>query len=201
MRTSRTLIASALTASCLALVPSAASAAAPHTQSHPHHGSHAVHHSPATLRSLAAKAGIKLGVAVNMDALASDAKYRHLVGTQFSSVTPENVMKWDAVEPQQGVYDFTAGDKLVAFAKKHHQVVRGHNLVWHNQLPAWLTSGTFTAAQLRDILRQHVYAEARHFRGQIQQWDVVNEAFNDDGTFREDLWYDAYQQLTGNGSD
>ena len=192
MRTSRTLIAAALTATSLALIPSAAFA----TSANPH-GTYP--HS--TLRGLATEAGIKFGVAVNMDALASDAKYRYLVGTQFSSVTPENVMKWEVTEPAPGVYDFSQGDALVRFAKEHHQVVRGHNLVWHNQLPTWLTTGSFTPAQLRAILREHVYTEARHFRGQIQQWDVVNEAFNDDGTFRQDIWYNAYQQLTGNGSD
>jgi endo-1,4-beta-xylanase len=189
LRTTRTLIVGALAATCLAIVPTTAFAS-----SAPPAGAH-----QDTLRALAAKNGIKFGVAVNMDALANDAKYNQLVGSQFSSVTPENVMKWDTIEPQQGVYNFAPGDTLVAFAKAHDQVVRGHNLVWHNQLPSWLTSGTFTAAQLRDILRQHILAEAGHFKGQIQQWDVVNEAFNDDGTPRQDLWYNAYQQLTGDG--
>jgi len=198
LRISRALIAGAVTASCLALVPSAAVAApAPHAHASHHHSHHARHD---TLGDLAKRAGIKFGAAVNTDVLATDAKYRHLVGTQFTSVTPENVMKWEVVEPQQGVYDYTAADQLVAFAKKHHQVVRGHNLVWHNQLPAWLTSGTFTAAQLRDILHQHITAEASHFRGKIQQWDVVNEAIDDNGNFRQDIWYNAYQELTGDGT-
>ena len=196
MRTSRTtLIAGALTATCLALAPTAAFAA-------PAPSAGAQQSADAdTLRHLAAKDGIKFGAAVNMDALANDAKYRQLVGDQFSSVTPENVMKWDAVEPQPGVFDFTAADKLVAFAQQHDQVVRGHNLLWHNQLPAWLTSGSYTPAQLRDILHQRITAEATHFRGQIQQWDVVNEAFDDNGVPRHDIWYNAYQQLTGNGTD
>jgi endo-1,4-beta-xylanase len=195
LRTTRTLVAGALTAACLALVPSTAFAApAPHD----HHPSH---HKAVTLRSLAAKDGIKFGVAVNTDLLAGDATYRDVVATEFSSVTPENVMKWESVEPTRGVYDFTAADQLVSFARHHGQVVRGHTLVWHNQLPTWLTTGTFTPAELRDILHAHITAEASHFRGQIQQWDVVNEAFNDDGTFRQDIWYNAYQQLTGNGSD
>jgi endo-1,4-beta-xylanase len=80
----------------------------------------------------------------------------------------------------------------VAFARAHGQLVRGHTLVWHNQLPDWLTAGvadgTIDATELRQILRQHIFAEAGHFRGQIWQWDVVNEAFNEDGTLRDTLW-------------
>src|ERR1700704_485946 len=70
-------------------------------------------------------------------------------------------------------------------------MVRGHTLVWHNQLPAWLTSGGFSDADLADVLHTHVTDEASHFAGQIYAWDVVNEPFNDDGTWRSSIWYRA----------
>jgi endo-1,4-beta-xylanase len=89
------------------------------------------------------------------------------------------------------VTDFSQGDALVRFARANHQLVRGHTLVWHSQLPAWLTSGTFTPAELRDILRRHIFEEAGHFRGRIYAWDVVNEAFNEDGTLRQTIWLNA----------
>lgn len=200
MRRSHALMTGGLAVACLVLAPVAA-LAAPAPPADPH----ASHHSAAigknTLRHLAGKAGIKIGVAVDTDLLASNGKYRKIVSTQYSSVTAENVMKWEAVEPAQGVFDYSAADALVAFAHRNGQVVRGHTLVWHNQLPAWLTTGDFSAAELRDILRAHVFEEAGHFKGQIQQWDVLNEAWNDDGTFRQTIWYDAYQELTGDGSD
>jgi endo-1,4-beta-xylanase len=142
----------------------------------------------ATLRSLAQHTGLRVGTAVDTSALQADATYRSMVADQFSTVTPENVMKWDAVEPQRGAYDFSAADQLVAFAQANGQQVRGHTLVWHNQLPAWLTSGTWTKAELTNILKQHIFAEAGHFRGRIWAWDVVNEAFNDDGTLRDTIW-------------
>ena len=70
-------------------------------------------------------------------------------------------------------------DELVAFARQHDQLVRGHTLVWHNQLPGWLTSGVsrrhISNAQLRDMLRKHITDEVTHFKGKIWQWDVVNE--------------------------
>nr|WP_037918373.1 endo-1,4-beta-xylanase [Actinacidiphila yeochonensis] len=141
-----------------------------------------------SLGALGLKAGVRVGTAVNSDALAAESDYSGVVGSQFTSVTPENVMKWDTVEPRQGTYDYQQADQLVAYAQAHGQLVRGHNLVWYNQLPSWLTSGNFTSDQLRTILRQHITSEVSHFKGKIWQWDVVNEAFNDDGTLRDDIW-------------
>ena len=40
-----------------------------------------------------------------------------------------------------GVFDWSGADRLVAFAQQHGQLVRGHTLLWHNQLPDWLTTG------------------------------------------------------------
>jgi endo-1,4-beta-xylanase len=132
-----------------------------------------------------------IGTAVDMSALASDPTYKAAIAREFNTVTPENVMKWETVEPQQGVTDFSQGDALVRFARANHQTVRGHTLVWHSQLPTWLTSGTFTNEQLEAILRRHIFEEAGHFRGRIYAWDVVNEAFNEDGTLRDTIWLRA----------
>jgi endo-1,4-beta-xylanase len=143
------------------------------------------------LRAAARGTGVRIGTAVNTDALASDAPYRAAVGREFDSVTPENVMKWEVVEPTQGHYDWTQADRLVAYARAHGQLVRGHTLVWHSQNPAWLTGGTFTPAQLRDILRKHIFDEMGHFRGKIWAWDVANEVFNEDGTLRDTIWLRA----------
>jgi endo-1,4-beta-xylanase len=141
-----------------------------------------------SLRQLAKPTGMRIGTAVNTSALATDSTYRTLVAKQFNSVTPENVMKWEVVQPERSRYDFTDADKLVAFARANKQKVRGHTLVWHNQLPAWLTSRTWTKKELRSILHEHIRTEVGHFRGQIWAWDVVNEAFNENGTLRDSLW-------------
>jgi endo-1,4-beta-xylanase len=197
MRTSHLLLAGVLAVAPLALVPSAALAATPAPPADPNASEHSAVIGENSLRALAEQAGIKIGVAVNTDLLESNVKYRHIVDTQFSSVTPENVMKWEVVNPQPGVYDWTAADALVAHAEANGQVVRGHTLVWHNQLPTWLTTGDYSAAELRAILEEHVKTEAAHFAGRIQQWDVVNEIFDDDaaGSFRHTIWYNAYEEL------
>lgn len=145
----------------------------------------------ATLRREAAELGIHVGSAVSYSALTTDTQYAQILGQQFSAITPENEMKWVSIEPQQGVYTFGQADAEVQFAEQHHQLVRGHNLVWHSQLPDWLTSGSFTNDQLAAILKQHIFTEVGHFRGKIWQWDVVNEPFNEDGTLRTTMWYNA----------
>jgi len=98
-------------------------------------------------------------------------------------VTPGNEMKWQVVEPTRGTYDWSAADRLVTFAAQHDQLVRGHTLLWQNQLPNWLTSGvaggTISNTELRDLLHKHITDEVTHFKGKIWQWDVANEFFTD----------------------
>jgi endo-1,4-beta-xylanase len=167
----------------LTLTGNPATAAPPSAAAHPTAGGPAPR-----VRALADRAGLRIGTAVDMTALADDAPYRAAVAREFSTVTAENVMKWEAVEPQQGVHDWAAADRLVDFARANRQLVRGHTLVWHNQNPSWVTEDAFTPAQLRAILRQHIIDEVTHFRGRIWHWDVVNEIFNDDGTWRDTIW-------------
>ncbi|MFI0718081.1 endo-1,4-beta-xylanase [Streptomyces sp. NPDC021224] len=152
-----------------------------------------------SLRALASKQGLRFGTAVDAAKLGSDKTYTGLVAGQFSAVTAENAMKWDAVEPTRGVYNWKAADDLVTFAQKNGQEVRGHTLMWHNQLPGWLTTGvdngTISDAQLRDILHKHVTDEVTHFKGKVWQWDVANEVFANswetpqaDGLNADDFW-------------
>jgi endo-1,4-beta-xylanase len=93
-----------------------------------------------SLRSVASKIGLRIGTAVTPFELDNSA-YRQITGDQFSTVTPGNEMKWQVVEPTRGTYDWSAADRLVTFAQQHGQLVRGHTLIWHNQLPSWLTTG------------------------------------------------------------
>ncbi|MCE6999163.1 endo-1,4-beta-xylanase [Saccharothrix sp. S26] len=142
-----------------------------------------------TLRQLAARHDLGIGTAVDMAALANDQVYRERIASEFDSVTAENVMKWEALEPTRGGYQWGPADELVAFARANRQSVRGHVLVWHNQNPAWLSS--LPATELRSVLKAHIQTTVRHFKGKIWQWDVVNEAFNEDGTLRDTVWLRA----------
>ncbi len=135
-----------------------------------------------TLQSLADRHKLAMGTAISNEALA-DPTYERIASTEFSTVTAENVMKWETLEPVRGEYDWAAAEEFMAFAATNEQRVRGHVLVWNNQLPAWLTEGvadgSISDTELRGILRNHVKTVVSHFKGRIWQWDVVNEAATD----------------------
>ncbi len=135
-----------------------------------------------SLRNLARKIGLRIGTAVIPFDLDTPA-YNAVLQEQFSVVTPGNEMKWGVVEPTQGQFDWSGADRLVAFAEQHDQLVRGHTLMWHNQLPTWLTTGvsngTISKSQLKNLLQQHIFTEMSRYKGKIWQWDVANEFFTD----------------------
>lgn len=149
----------------------------------------AAHAADTPLRDLAAAKGKVIGTAVTGSKL--NGTYGDIAGGQFSSLTPGNAMKWGTVEPTQGSFNWSEADQIVAFAQAHNQQVRGHTLVWHNQNPSWLTNGTWTQAQLSSLLQNHISTEVGRYKGEITAWDVVNEPFNEDGTYRSTLWYDG----------
>ncbi|HYK31749.1 MAG TPA: endo-1,4-beta-xylanase [Streptosporangiaceae bacterium] len=149
---------------------------------------------PSTLRGLAELIGLRIGTAVIPFDLNTPA-YNAILAQQFSVVTPGNAMKWGSVEPTQGVFDWSDADTLVSFAEQHGQLVRGHTLLWHNQLPGWLTTGvangTISSSQLMGLLEQHIFTEVGRYRGRIWQWDVANEFFTDSnpsGINPKDFW-------------
>jgi endo-1,4-beta-xylanase len=136
----------------------------------------------APLRDLAAPIGLRFGTALIPQDIETPS-YAAIASSQFSVVTPGNGMKWQIVEPEQGVFDWSQADQLVQFARANGQLVRGHTLTWHNQLPDWLTTGvangSISAAQLRTLLHDHIITEVSRYRGRIWQWDVCNEFFTD----------------------
>jgi endo-1,4-beta-xylanase len=138
--------------------------------------------SASTLRALGAQVQLRIGTAAIPNDL-TDPTLSQITADQFSVLTPGNEMKWQVVEPQQGNFNWTGADNLVNFAEEHHERVRGHTLVWHNQLPDWLTEGVadgkISNSQLRDLLHQHITTEVSRYRGRIWQWDVLNEMFTD----------------------
>lgn len=109
-------------------------------------------------------------------------EFQRILKAEFSSLTPENDMKWAEVHPEPGVYDFSGADAVMAFARTSRQEVRGHTLLWHSQNPQWVidASDTWTCDQARDVLEDHVRTVVGRYAGDIYEWDVANEIFQDD---------------------
>lgn len=139
------------------------------------------------------RGGRYIGTATDVWIMDQDAPYKKITtSNEYSVWTPENTMKWEKTEPQPGVFNFTESDALVDLARKTGKKVRGHTLVWHSQLAPWVESSNFTAAELKAVTKRHVQTVARHFKGKILHWDVVNEVFNEDGTYRESIFYKTF---------
>jgi endo-1,4-beta-xylanase len=146
-----------------------------------------------TLRDAAALRGIAVGTAAASDNL-NESGYSSVLGNEFSQLEPEWEMKFVTIHPRPNTdpvpYDFSRGDRLVDFALVNHMQVRGHTLLWHQAIPQWLTSSGYTSAEMANIAQEHITSVVQHFGTNIYAWDVVNEAFNDDGSMRSTLWYD-----------
>jgi endo-1,4-beta-xylanase len=158
--------------------------------------------SAATLRQAAEAHHILIGAAVTSRYLA-ESEYSNVLGSEFSQLQAENEMKFSVIHPRADSdpqpYDFRGGDALVAFAQAHNMVVRGHALVWHKQVPEWITKGTYSSPELARILGDHITTVMGHYASKVYAWDVVNEAFNDDGSMRHTIWYDEPGIGVGSG--
>jgi endo-1,4-beta-xylanase len=147
------------------------------------HATHVVHNTDQPLRVLAKRHGLRVGTAVDMTAFNADEVYRARINKEFSAVTAENVMKWSELEPTRGTYNWGPADQLVANARRNGQIVHGHTLIWHNQLPTWLTEGvadgSIDSAEFRGLVRKHIFDVVGRYKGKVRSWDVANEIFTD----------------------
>jgi endo-1,4-beta-xylanase len=147
-----------------------------------------------TLGAAAAEKGRYFGTAVAASHL-GESQYVSTLNTEFNSVTPENEMKWDALEATRNSFNYTSADRIVSHAQSRGMMVRGHTLVWHSQLPSWVSS--LSATDLRSAMNNHITQVMTHYKGKIHSWDVVNEAFQDgsSGARRSS----PFQDKLGNG--
>lgn len=134
-----------------------------------------------SLRARAADVGrpFDVGTALAENPLLTDSRYRALAGSQFSMLTPENAFKPQFLHPRRGVYDFRDADLLVRFARANHMKVHAHTLVWHEALPQWMREDD-DPEEVRRTMLQHIATVAGHFKGEVAEWDVVNEPMSDD---------------------
>ena len=119
------------------------------------------------------------------DPFPDDEQYREHLAEEFTSLTHENYLKWEFIHPDEwGEFHFEEADAVVEFAQEHGMDMRGHALFWHSQNPEWLEEGVengeYSEEELRDMLEEHVRTVVSRYAGCIQQWDVVNEVFDDE---------------------
>lgn len=146
-----------------------------------------------TLRS-AFDGAFMIGTALNARQIhGEDQRGQELAVREFNAVTAENVMKWEIIHPEPGVYDFEAADAMIDLAEENDMFVVGHTLVWHSQTPDWVfydDDGELLSREaLLERMRNHIYTVVDRYKGRVHGWDVVNEAIVDDGSMRDTYWY------------
>ena len=143
-----------------------------------------------TLKDSGFERGVLMGAAVDTGYIANDPSYAAILAKQYSMIEAENEMKWAAIQPTQGVFNYAPGNTLAAFAQANGMLLRGHNLCWYSYNPDWLANGNFTPSQLSTLLQAYIATVVGHFKGEVFAWDVVNEALADDGSgLRDSIWY------------
>jgi len=142
----------------------------------------------------ALKGKFLIGVAINeRQALGFDTAAIKIVKQHFNSVVAENCMKSEVIEPLEGKFDFTKSDQFVKFGKQNKMFIIGHTLIWHSQAPAWFFVDQNGKDVSREVLiermRKHITTVVGRYKGQVNGWDVVNEALEDNGSWRQSKFY------------
>lgn len=140
--------------------------------------------------------------------MGNDSKALELTKQQFNCIVAENCMKPQELHPSPDVWKWDVADKMIEFAQQNKITVNGHCLVWHSQVPMWFffknnempkgfnpfqrgnmdKSKLKSREELLQLMKEHIFAVVGHFKGKVIGWDVVNEAFEDNGSMRNSLW-------------
>lgn len=135
-----------------------------------------------------------IGVAMNEAQITeADSSSVAIIKNHFNSITAENCMKSEELQPVEGEFNFKLADQFVKFGEENNMYIIGHTLVWHSQAPKWF----FTDATGKDVTREvliermknHIFTVVGRYKGKVKGWDVVNEAFEDDGSWRNSKFY------------
>ena len=130
-----------------------------------------------------------LGAAINENTiLGLDPKSATIVNREFNTITPENSLKWMFIQPKPNKFNFKAADKYVEMGLKNNMYIVGHALVWHSQLADFMQN-IDNSAEARKHVDNHINRLVSRYKGKIDAWDVVNEAFEEDGSLRASVFY------------
>lgn len=150
------------------------------------------HSEEVTLKKEAELLNLNIGAAVSEEYFLNDSNYRMLLKNEFNMLTLENSLKFSQVHPQENSYNYLIPDLILKFAQENGIKVRGHTLVWYQMIPDWLKNKEFNKhlnkEDYQQILKNHIFNVVGRYKDKIIEWDVVNEAFNEDGTLRDNIW-------------
>lgn len=124
-----------------------------------------------------------------------------LITENFNSFTFTNSMKWNKLLVKENgdyeTYDFEAVDKVLDVLHQNGIRVRGHNLFWGKFVGMTFPSSVKQAVEesadpegkLKEIIDRHLTKVLTHFKGKVQQWDVINETIPYSAEFKFDGYF------------
>ncbi len=136
-----------------------------------------------------------MGVALTTNqVLGSDTSAVKVINQHFNSIVAENCMKSEVIHPEEDVYNFGPADEFVQFGENNNMFIVGHCLIWHSQLSPWFcvdeNGNNVSPEVLKQRMKDHIYTIVGRYKGRIQGWDVVNEAIENDGSYRKSKFYE-----------
>ncbi|MEO8615903.1 MAG: endo-1,4-beta-xylanase [Luteolibacter sp.] len=144
------------------------------------------------LRLAAGQRTVRMG-GISESQVNTDLPFGRVAAADYQIAGTENSLKFSATEPSSNTFSYGSADAILDHATANGQVSRGHTLIWHGDVPGWVSNnaGTWTPGQFQAIAYNHIDKVVAHYRDRLFCWDVVNEAFNDNGTLRSTIWYNA----------
>ena len=135
-----------------------------------------------------------IGTALNADqVMGKDPKAMAIVKQNFNSIVAENLFKWQFIHPKPDTFAFGEQDQFVKFGEENNMYIVGHVLVWHSQTPWWVFQDENGEPASKELLlkrmENHIKTVVGRYKGQIDGWDVVNEALEADGSYRKSPWF------------
>ena len=135
-----------------------------------------------------------VGTALNVEQTSGyDSLVTATITRNFNCIVAENCMKPEGLQPQEGKFKWRKADRFVKFGEDRGMTVIGHVLVWHSQTPDWFFKDSEGKSASRELLiermRTHIHTVVGRYKGRIKGWDVVNEAIENDGSYRQSPWF------------
>lgn len=146
-----------------------------------------------TLRHYAQGKKILIGSMAHSDIKSQE--YRQILSREFNIVTSQFHLL-PAFRPSRNEYNFKELDAMISFAQSNNMQVRGHALVCGSIYTGWMIGSEKTNArkvekieidyskidrnEILEIIEDHVKTIVGRYKGRVAQWDVVNEAINDE---------------------
>jgi endo-1,4-beta-xylanase len=135
-----------------------------------------------------------IGAAINTGiSSGKDTASIRVLKREFNSIVAENCMKSENLQPEKGVFFFDEADQFVKFGEENNMTIIGHTLIWHSQAPQWFfideNGQDISREELIQRMKDHITTVVGRYKGKIKGWDVVNEAIEDNGSWRNSKFY------------